>query len=196
MHKAGVNIGEEVFLTPLHAEDVGAGGIGGVEGGDFLVRPPPCVVGYVRAPVESAGDNVVAAHGVAVIVSPAFRNVDFTAGGPVAVGVVDGQEPDGGPQPVAFWHHRCDFHAPVFYGGTFQGIDTAGLGGGNDGAVGGVCDSVTCVEVGRCASSAEGEVVVRCYEGFVLKSGFDDEFAVLNKDIFFCAGCFIEFAIA
>jgi hypothetical protein len=76
--------------------------------------------------------------------------VDFTAGGPPAVGVVDGQHPYCGPEPVAFGQLGTHVDASVGDRGVVErdetgrgdGWDDGALCGGGDGLAGGGVDRV------------------------------------------------------
>ncbi len=90
LQENAVDPGEEVFLGPLQAKGVFAGGICGVESLSLVVGSPPCVVGWVGTPVESGRYNVVSSLCIGVVVSARFSNIDFSRLGPRTVGVVDG----------------------------------------------------------------------------------------------------------
>ena len=148
LQEASVYVGEEILLTPLQAIGVGTGGPGGMESFLLLAGAPISVVFLIGTPVESAGDNVVSAGRIAVVVASRFGDIDFARCGPSPECVVDGQHPNGGPEPVALWHGGYDFDPTVLDGCTFDGVDAAGFDGRNNGTVGDVGGSVAVVVEG------------------------------------------------
>lgn len=171
-----------------------AGRISRVQSGELLVGAIPAVIGGVGAPVESAGDDVVAALRVGVVVASGLDNVDFAGCGPGAVFVVDGEEPDGRPEPVAFGHLGNHLDSTVPDRGSLFRIDAAGLDRWHDGTVGDVGGRIAVIELFGCAAN-QGQVVVGGDEFFVLKGRFDEEFAILYVNIFLRVGCLVEQAI-
>ena len=114
----------------------------------LLASTPIPIILLVGTPVERAGDNVVSAGRIAVIVASGLGNIDFARLGPRPECVVDGQHPDGGPEPVTDRHLGYNFDTTVFDGCTFEGVDTAGFDWRDNGAVGDVCSSVAVVVLG------------------------------------------------
>lgn len=195
LQETGVNVGEEVFFTPLQAIGVFACGVSGMKGFLLLAGAPVSVILLVWTPVESTSDDVVSASRIAVVVTSGLANIDFARCGPRSECVVDGQHPDGGPEPVTLGHCGYDFDTTVFDSCAFEGVDAAGFDRRDNGAIGDVCGSVAVVVLGRSAVR-ESQVVVRSEESLVLQSRFDDELAILDHDIFFRAGSLFEFAIS
>ena len=109
-----------------------------VQGISLHIGPPEGVVRTIGAPVQCAGHDVVSACRVRVIIAATLGNVDLAAGRPDAVGGLDGQKPDGRPEPVALREFGGHFDAAVFDGAAFLGVDATGADGRDDGAVGGV----------------------------------------------------------
>lgn len=102
------------------------------------VRPPPRVVGRIRAPMQGRRHDVVAALWVLPVIAAGLDNVNFAGPGPRAVGVFNGHHPDCRPEPLAFGELGADFDTAVFDGGALSGVDAGGLDGIDDGAVGDV----------------------------------------------------------
>lgn len=133
-----------------------------------------------------------------MVVAAGFEDVDLPRGGPGAVGGVDGEHPDGGPQPVATGEAGGDFDAAVFDGEGF-GVQAAGFDGGDDGVVGEVGGGEAVVPEGGGAGVVEAEVdggVVGGDESGVLEGGFDVEHVVGDKDVFVGGGGLFELAVA
>lgn len=153
-------------------------GEGGVQCLALDVGPPEGVGQGGRAPVQRRGDDVVAALRVRVVVSARLGQVDLARLRPLAVRVVDGHHPDGGPEPVSLRQAGGDFDAAVFDGGSQAGVEAGGEDGRDDGGVagGGVGGCYAVLERGGCAV-ARGEEVdfgVGEEELVVLEGGFDD----------------------
>ena len=145
LQETGVDVSEEVFLTPLQAIRVCAGGVGGMKRCLLFTGAPIAVILLVRPPMECARDDIISAGRVGVVVASRLGNVDFARGRPSPESVVDGQQPNRGPEPVAHRHRGNDFDSAIFEGCTFEGVDAAGFDGGNYGAVGDVCGGVAVV---------------------------------------------------
>lgn len=96
---------------------------------------PISVFGGVRAPMQSAGDDVVSSGAVGVVVAAGFHDINLPAIRPHAVGVCHGHHPDCGPEPVALGDFGFDLDAAVFDTCTQFGIDAAGLDRLDDSAV-------------------------------------------------------------
>ena len=148
LQETGVYVGEQIFLTPLQAIRVFAGSISGMESFLFLVGAPVPVVLLIGTPVEGASDNVVPARRIAVVVTSRLSDINFARCGPGSECVVDGQHPDGGPQPVTHWHRSYNFDTTVFDSCAFEGVDAAGFDWRDNGAVGNICSSVAVVVLG------------------------------------------------
>src|SRR5277367_1400293 len=144
----------------------------------------PRIVVRIRPPMQAAGDDIVAAERIRVVVAAALHDVNFAAGGPRAVGVGDGEHPDGGPEPVALGDAGGDFDAAVFDGGAGFGVEAPGFDGLDDGAVGGVGAGYAVAPERGGAGAVGGEVddCVGVDQGLVLESGLDVERAVLDED--------------
>ncbi len=148
LQETGVYVGEKVLLTPFQAISVRAGSVRSMESFLLLAGTPIPVILLVGTPVESAGDNVVSAGRIGVIVASGLSNINFARCGPRPECVVDGQHPDGGPEPVTLRHCGYNFDTTVFDGCTFEGVDTAGFDRWDNSAVGDICSSVAVVVLG------------------------------------------------
>ena len=150
--------------------------------------------------MQRAADDVVAALWIGPVVAAGLDEVDFAGGGPGAVGLRgNGEEPDGGPEPVSRGEESGDFDAAVFeVGRGVAGVDAAGFDGVDDGAVGGVCggDAVGPDGGGAGVGGEEVDDGVVGDEVGVLKGGFDDEFAVADEDVFVGRGGHFELSVA
>mmetsp|Transcript_16161 Transcript_16161/g.43518 ORF Transcript_16161/g.43518 Transcript_16161/m.43518 type:complete len:291 (+) Transcript_16161:121-993(+) len=97
----GVHVHVELLLIPVEAKDMPV-----VRVVRAVLQRPLAVVHVEwilvpsRAPVQRAPHSVRPVVGL-VGIAPALHEVDLAAGGPLAVGLVLGEEPDGGPQPVS-----------------------------------------------------------------------------------------------
>lgn len=145
LQETGVYVGEEVFLTPLQTISVLASSICGVKSRLFLTGAPVPIILLVRTPVKSAGDNIVSAGRVCVIIASGLSDVDFAGSGPRPKCIIDRQQPDGGPQPISHWHCGYDLDTAILESCTFEGVDAARLDWRDDGAVGDVCGSIAIV---------------------------------------------------
>jgi len=141
LEKTSVNVSENVLGGPLYTVGVCLLGPRGVESLALVVVLVPTVVVRIGAPVKSAADNVVATLRVSVVVATRFDNINFTGCGPSAVGVVDGQHPDGGPKPISIRKDCLYLDTSKLDGCSFLGADAARLYRVDDGAVRGVGDS-------------------------------------------------------
>ena len=195
LQKTSVYIGEEILLAPLQAIGVCAGGVGGVESRLLLTGAPIPVILLVGTPMESRCDNVISARRIAVVVASRLGNIDFARCGPGSECVVDGQQPDGRPEPITHWHLGYHFDPTIFERRTFEGIDAAGFDRRDDGAVGGVCGSIAVIVL-RGRAVGKSQVVVGREERFVLQGRLDDELAILDHDILFRAGSHVKFAVS
>jgi hypothetical protein len=99
---------------------------------------PVCIVVRIWAPMQRAGDFIVSSEAVRVIIATALHDVDFSTGRPGTVGFCHGHHPDGWPEPVTFGDFGCYLDAAILDACAKFGIDTAGSGGRDDGAIGGV----------------------------------------------------------
>lgn len=91
----------------------------------LLTGAPVPVILLVRTPVESASDNVIPAGRIGVVVASGLSDIDFARFGPWSESIVDWQQPDGGPEPVALWHLGYNFDTTVLDCRTFESVDTA-----------------------------------------------------------------------
>lgn len=135
LQQPGVDVGEDVLFAPLHPERVHRLGEGGVERVPLHVRPPPRVVGRVGPPVQGTRDDVVAALGVGVVVPPRFRNVDLARARPRSVRVLDRQQPNAGPEPIALRQRSDDLDPTVLDRRPLLRVDPARFGRVDDGPV-------------------------------------------------------------
>jgi len=101
LEQVAVDVREEVFLRPFQPELVLLRRVRRVQCGSLHICAPPGVVGGVGPPVESGGDDVVPALRIRMVVSAGLHDINLSGQGPGTVCSVDGQHPDGGPQPVA-----------------------------------------------------------------------------------------------
>ena len=153
LQEAGVDVGEDVLFAPLDAEGVRGGGEGGVQGVALHVGAPPRVVVGVRAPVQRTRHDVVAALGVGVVVPARLADVDLARFGPWAVDAVDGQHPDGGPEPVTLGQRGGDLNASVLDRSTLLGVDSSRLDRVDNGPVGHVGHGDTVLEELGCTDA-------------------------------------------
>lgn len=91
----------------------------------LVVGLPPSIVGGVRSPVECRRHDVVAALGVRPIVAARLHDVNLSRLGPRAVGILDGQHPDGRPQPVSLGKLCSDLDTAVLDSGALLGVDAS-----------------------------------------------------------------------
>lgn len=170
----------------------------GMQSLPLIVVAPPAVVVGVRAPVEGGGDDVVTTLRIGEVVAAALDDVDLAGRGPVAVGVFDGQHPDGRPEPVAFWHLGYDFDLAVLDGGAFFSVDAGGFDGVDNGAVGGVGGGDAVHPVGGGAEAGAGEVdhVVLRHQILILQRRLDHQYAVLDEDVLVGVRRLLELAVS
>ena len=90
-----------------------ASGVSGMESFLLLTGAPVPVILLVGSPMESAGDNVVSAGRIGVIIAARLGDIDFAGCGPRSECIVDGQHPDGGPEPVTLWHFGYNLDTTV-----------------------------------------------------------------------------------
>lgn len=168
------------------------------------LHPPPkrltnLIQPRQRAPIQARPYIIISLGGVADPVSPALDDIDFAAEGPRAVRVVDGEHPQGGPDPVARGHLGADLDAAVADGGGVDGGEPCGLDGRDDGAGGLVGDGAACGDVGV---GAAGEVECVAVDDV---GGADDvggecrdevEDSVGDEGVVGGARCHFEFAIS
>lgn len=198
LEETRVDVGEEVLLRPLETKGVRLCSVGGVKSRSLDVGPPPSIVGQIRTPMESGGDDVVTTLLVGVVVTTRFGDIDLTRQGPGTIGVLDRQHPDGGPEPVTLRHLGGDLDTTVLDGGTLLGVDATRLDGRNDLARGGVgLSNAILLHIGR-ADAITGQVDdgVGVDQGSVLEGRLDDELAVLHKDVFVGDGGLLKLTIA
>lgn len=190
----GAGKGRETYLE---AEGVELVGVGCVQGGTLLDVAPPAVGVGIWAKVQRAVDNVVAPRRVREVVAARGCDVDFARPRPLAVDLVDGQHPDGGPQPVARRQLGDDFDPPVLDVGAALGVDARRLDGLDDGAVGRVGRVHAVAPVGASAALvAQIEDDVVFHEVFVLERGSDEEGSILYPDVFVSVGSLLELAVS
>ena len=191
----------------------------------LLEVAPPGVVLRVRAPVQRAADDVVAAQRhVRVVVAARLRNVNLPAARPRPVRVVDRKHPDRRPQPGARRQPRRHLDAPVPDRRARPRVDACRPDRVDDGAVGGVGAADACgpqvrVEGGGVGGAAAVSVtivlvlvsvsvavvrglteqvdrrVLRNERG-VLQCGLEVQDVILDKGVFVCAGCLLELSVS
>ncbi len=132
LQETRVDVGEEVLLGPLDAKGMLGLGVGSVESGSLDVGAPPGIVGWVGTPVKGGRDDVISSLRVGVVISAGLGDINFTRQGPRSIGVVHGQHPDRGPEPITLWHLGSDFDTAVFDRCLLLGVDTCGSDWGNN----------------------------------------------------------------
>ena len=163
-----IDVGNESVLSPEETVDVEVvsegSGVDVLLGGSEVIVLVP-----VDSPVEGGAEGVVATGGAGRgVASTGLHDVDLSGGGPVAVLVVDGEEPHSGPDHVSLGKLGVDLNSSVGEAEGVDGSDAGGHDGVDDVAVGGVAlAAVEGVGGARVSGVGSPDVDVSAVEGSV-----------------------------
>ena len=162
------------------------------------IRPPPGIIILVGSPMKSRGHDVVAALRIRIVVPARFGDIDFARLGPRPVRIVDGQHPDGGPEPVSGRQLGSYLDAAIFDGGALFRVDAPRPDGLHDGSVADICDGDAVGRDVRGARAIRRQIddCVALDEFSVLQRRHDDEFAVLDEDVLIVVSGLLKFSVA
>lgn len=120
-----------------------------------------CLEDIVLTPVQRTGVRIPPAFRISVIVSSALHNINFSRGGPRAVGVILWHHPNGRPQPIANGKLSSNLDSPILDALFALCCQTCRLNRRDNGSYRWVGSNRTLVVLGACAgaiSSSFGQI--------------------------------------